>query len=146
MGNKRVYELINEDFNQNPQNVNKTINNNQIILSPQNINFNIVGRPYFRELDNDGDKYNMNSTLQCLANIKPVTDYLLNPKKYSEIFNNQSICPLTLQYCQVLLALYCDNSNIGSYSPQQFKNILNKMINPPQGVQVHNSWDLTYTP
>ena len=140
--NKRVYELINEDFNQNPQNVNKIINNNPIIINPQNINFNMTKRPSFKGLDNVGDNYNMNSTLQCLANIKPITDYLLKPEKYSEIFNNQSICPLTIQYCQVLLALYCDNSNIGSFSPQQFKNILNKMIPLFQGVQVNNSGDL----
>ena len=140
--NKRVYELINEDFNQNPQNGNKTINNNPIIINPQNINFNMTKRPSFKGLDNVGDNYNMNSTLQCLANIKPITDYLLNPNKYSDIFNNQSICPLTIQYCQVLLGLYCDNSNIGSYFPLQFKNILNKMINSSQETEVKDSKDL----
>ena len=132
-GSKLVYEIINEDFK-----------NNQIIMNPQNINFNMAKRQSFRGLDNAGDKYNMNPVIQCLANIKPVTDYLLKPDKYSDIFNNQSICPLTIQYCQVLLGLYCDNSNIGSYSPQQFKNILNNMISLFQGVQVNNSGDLPY--
>ena len=141
-GNKHVYELINEDFNQNSHYGNKTINNNQPIMNPQNINFNMAKRPSFRGLDNVGDKYNMNPVIQCLANIKPVTDYLLKHDKYSEIFNNQFICSLTIQYCQVLLGLFCDNSNVGSYSPQQFKNILNKMIPLFQGVQVNDSGDL----
>ena len=41
-------------------------------------------RPSFKGLDNVGDNYNMNSTLQCLANIKPITDYLL--KNFHRIF------------------------------------------------------------
>ena len=88
IGNKHVYELINEDFNQNPQNGNKTINNNQAIMNPQNMNFDMAKRPSFRGLDNIGDKYNMNPVIQCLANIKPVTNYLLKPDKYSEMFKN----------------------------------------------------------
>ena len=29
----------------------------------------------------------MNATLQNIANIKPITDYLLNVNKYTEIYN-----------------------------------------------------------
>ena len=134
--------LINDDLYQNTQNSNEIIYNFQIIKNPIDINFNLIQKVSFRGLDDVGDKFNMNSTLQCLANIKPITDYLLNPNKYSDIFNNQSICPLTIQYCQVLLGLYCDNSNIGSYFPLQFKNILNKMINSSQDTEVKDSKDL----
>ena len=34
----------------------------------------------FKAINNLGDKYNINSCLQCLANIKSITDYLLNEK------------------------------------------------------------------
>ena len=140
--NNLNYNLINDDLIQNNQNSNEIIYNYQMIKKPEEINFNLIQRISFRGLDNVGDKYNMNPVIQCLANIKSVTEYLLNPKKYSEIFNNQSICPLTIQYCQVLLGLFCDNSNDGSYFPLQFRNTLNKMIHSSQGNETKDSKDL----
>ena len=169
--NETLYILVNEDLNQNNQyenqiifnsnndlNYNNDFNSNnafnstnnykdyntskKTIKKPEQINFNLIQRPSYRGLDNVGATCYMNATLQCLANIKPLTDYFLNPKKYYEIFNSKSECPLTIDYCQVLLGLYCDNSNTGSYAPQQFKNTIGDMNPLFQGVQANDSKDL----
>ena len=71
----------------------------------------------------------MNATLQCLANIKPVTEALLKQKKYNDIYQNRDICRLTIEYCQVLIGLFCDNSHIGSYKPEEFKRITDEKNN-----------------
>ena len=51
----------------------------------------------------------MNATLQCLANIKPITNYFLDPNNYSYlyVYENKKYCLLTLNYIQVLIGLYC---------------------------------------
>ena len=153
---KPIYLLTNDDlfqnvygnetiFNFDKNHDNNSIDNNTsqiIIKSPKEINFYLTQRPSFRGLDNVGATCYMNATLQCLGNIKPLTDYLLNPNKYSDIFNSKSECPLTIQYCQVLIGLYCDNSKAGSFSPQQFKNTIGDMNPLFQGVQANDSKDL----
>ena len=116
--------------------------NDLIIKQPQDINFELVKRESFRGLDNVGATCYMNATLQNLANIKPITDYLLNANKYIEIYDNGTLCPLTLQYCQVLLGLFCDQSNIGSYSPKLFKMVIGEMNPLFEGVQANDSKDL----
>ena len=84
----------------------------------------------------------MNATLQCLANIRPVTESLLKPNKYQEIYNNPDLCRLTLEYCQVLIGLFCNNSNIGSYRPEEFKATIGELNSLFQGVQANDSKDL----
>ena len=114
-----------------------------IIKAPQEVNYNlIIQRVSCRGLDNVGATCYMNATLQCLANIKPVTESLLKPKKYIEMHNNQDICRLTLEYSQVLIGLFCDNSPIGSYKPEQFKATIGELNSLFQGVQANDSKDL----
>ena len=137
--------LINENLSQDTEDENIVQYNDdslQKIKRPEEINFQLATRLSFRGLDNVGATCYMNATLQCLANIKPVTDYLISQDKYSKIFENKSICPLTIQYCQVLLGLFCDNSTTGSYTPQQFKNIIGEMNPLFEGVQANDSKDL----
>ena len=115
---------------------------NLIIKQPQEINFDLAKRISYRGLDNVGATCYMNATLQNLVNIKPITDYLLNPNKYREIYENVALCPLTLQYCQVLLGLFCDKSTTGSYSPKLFKMVIGEMNPLFQGIQANDSKDL----
>ena len=109
---------------------------------PQNIKFNLVEQISFRGLDNVGATCYMNATLQCLANIKPVTGYLLNQNIYSYLFDNAPICLLTLEYIQVLVGLYCNQSRTGSYSPKNFKKIISELNPLFKGIQANDSKDL----
>ena len=115
-----------------------------MIKQPKDINFELAKRPSFRGFDNVGSFSYMNEILQCLANIKPITDYLLKVNKYGEIYDNVALCPLTLQYCQILIGLFCNISNTGSYSPKVFKVFIEEMIPSFQGVQANDSKDLNY--
>ena len=84
----------------------------------------------------------MNATLQNIAKIKPVADYLFNANKYTEIYDNVALCPLTLPYCQVLFGLFCNKTNIGYYTPKLFKTFIGEMNPLFQGVQANDSKDL----
>ena len=132
-------DVINEEIFVNEMNARK----NQIKLkSPQEVNFSLFQRLSSRGLDNVGATCYMNATLQCLANIRPITEYLLNPKKYQEIYLNQDLCRLTLSYCQVLIGLFCDKLTNGSYKPEEFKNTIGELNSLFQGVQANDSKDL----
>ena len=131
--NEIVFTIINEEENNNYYNPtyyqSKTLlgnikeqhNINIEIKQPCEINFGLLTYPSFRGLDNVGATCYMNATLQCLANIKPITDYLLNPGKYDYLYKNMSMCVLTLKYTQVLIGLFCNESRTGSYRPEDFK-------------------------
>ena len=70
----------NQDFQNQEDESNLDSNDNQGIKKTTEINFNLINRISYRGLDNVGATCYMNATLQCLANIKPITDYLLNFK------------------------------------------------------------------
>ena len=112
------------------------------IKNPKNINFDLTNHVSERGLDNVGATCYMNATLQCLANIKPITDYLLNKEHYSYLFKNFDLCLLTLQYIQVLIGLYCNESQKGSYSPDEFKKTISELNPLFQGIQANDSKDL----
>ena len=147
---KGIFEKYQSDYGENWNVFFRVFNEEQyinkiqsIIKAPQEINYNLVSqRISCRGLDNVGATCYMNATLQCLANIKPVTESLLKPKKYIEMFHNQDICRLTLEYSQVLIGLFCDNSPIGSYKPEQFKTTIGELNSLFQGVQANDSKDL----
>ena len=87
----------------------------------------------------------MNSILQCLVNIKPITDNLLGlddingiSKYYETVYKNATLCPLTLQYYQILFGLFCNDSNTISYSPKLFKTEIEKMN--PLFQDVHSNY------
>ena len=131
------YTIKNESFGKNNYYFEKNI-----IKRPENINYNYINRISYRGLDNVGATCYMNATLQCLANIKPVTDYLLNANNYSDLFFNEKLCPLTLGYTQVLIGLFLNSSQYGSYRPENFKNIISEMNPLFQGIQANDSKDL----
>lgn len=49
---------------------------------------------------------------------------------------------MTLQYIQVLIGLYCNESPKGSYSPDEFKKTISELNPLFQGVQANDSKDL----
>ena len=106
------------------------------------INFNLVNIPSYRGLENVGATCYMNATLQCLANIKPITDYLLNKKNYEFLYKNGILCNMTLHYSQVLLGLFCNESNNGYFSPKDFKDEIGEYNPLFKGVQANDSKDL----
>ena len=137
-----IHFLINENIQNNENNNNQIDNNSNkvndtkmIIKMPQDINFELSKKLNFLGLDNTLSS-GMNSVLQCFVNIKPITNYLLNVNKYCEIYDNINLCPLTLQYYQILFGLFCNNSNTGSYSPKLFKAALEEMNPSLQSDQV----------
>ena len=67
-----LYDILKNQFN---------------LITNDEINYNFYNLPSFRGLDNVGATCYMNATLQCLTNIKPITDYLLNQNKYSYLLN-----------------------------------------------------------
>ena len=131
--NVLLYIIINEEYNKKES---------TIIKNPDNIDFSLIKRISFRGLDNVGATCYMNATLQCLANIKPVTDYFLDKKNYINLYNENALCKLTLNYIQVLIGLFCDKSVNGSYSPGNFKIIISELNPLFQGVQANDSKDL----
>ena len=132
---KLTYIIRNEDC-KNQDNQKNTIKN------PVEIDFSLVNRVSYRGLENVGATCYMNATLQCLANIKPITDYLLEQNNYIYLFENKSLCELTLNYCQVLLGLFCDKSTIGFYCPENFKKKISELNPLFQGIQANDSKDL----
>ena len=148
MNNSTCY-IINEELTKEYKEqyifINKNKNSEEDlggIKNPKNINFDLTIIASERGLDNVGATCYMNATLQCLANIKPITDYLLNKEHYSYLFKNFDLCLLTLQYIQVLIGLYCNESPKGSYSPDEFKKTISELNPLFQGVQANDSKDL----
>ena len=129
---EKTFRILNEEKNKN------TVG----IKNPNEINFDLVNLSSCRGLDNVGATCYMNATLQCLANIKPLTEYLLNKNKYSALFQNIEMCTMTLQYAQVLIGLFCNPSRIGSYRPINFKKIISEYNPLFEGVQANDSKDL----
>ena len=136
---KLILEIINEEEYISKK---KQIHLQNNIKAPLEINYSLIQRPSFRGLDNVGATCYMNATIQCLANIRPVTESLLKPNKYKEIYNNPDLCRLTLEYCQVLIGLFCNDSNTGSYRPEEFKITIGELNSLFQGVQANDSKDL----
>ena len=140
-----INEELNKEYREKYIFSNKNENSEEDlggIKNPKNINFDLTIIASERGLDNVGATCYMNAILQCLANIKPITDYLLNKDNYSYLFKNFDSCLLTLEYIQVLIGLYCNESQKGSYSPDEFKKTISELNPLFQGVQANNSKDL----
>ena len=121
------------------QDISKISNLDYLLKSLKNLDSHrLIG------LRNIGATCYMNATLQCLVNIKELTNYLLNANNFSEILKNIKICELLGSYCQLLQKLCCDQYVINSYPPDDFKNILS-IKNPLfEGIQANDSKDLIY--
>ena len=116
--------------------------NSDEIKKPDEINYFSINRICYRGLDNVGATCYMNATLQCLANIKQITNYLLNKNNYKIFYKNYEKCKLTLKYIQVLIGLFCNESISGSYCPEDFKKTISELNPLFQGVKANDSKDL----
>ena len=134
------------DQDQPPEELVDDNENNKIkdkkIKESKEINFTLINRTCYKGLDNVGATCYMNATLQCLANIKPITEYLLNQNNYNFLYKNNDLCKLTLEYIQVLIGLFLSETISGSYCPENFKKTISELNPLFQGVQANDSKDL----
>ena len=144
--NRDIYRIKNDSYKEILNKITKnqiTQNqNDKKIKDPNEIHFNLINEISYKGLDNVGATCYMNATLQCLANVKPITDYLLNKSNYDFLYKNNDICKLTLQYIQVLIGLFLSEQRNGSYCPENFKRTISELNPLFQGVQANDSKDL----
>ena len=83
-------------------------------------------------LNNVGEAYFMNATLQCLSQTKELTNYFLNPKNKDRIINNniaiqnRNELQLSPIYLELIHKLW-DKNGPKSISPTDFMNVVEKM-------------------
>ena len=141
----------------NLQNYNLMINNN----SPQNFNFNYfmnmmnyynnlmnnfqnnnningIKYPHKSGLENIGQTCYMNATIECLSNIKEITDYLLC---LNENFISKKNS-LTLSYRSLLVELFLTGQK--KIVPEIFKNVIGELNPLFQGKHAADSKDLLF--
>ena len=131
------YKVTNPILHAN--NISNIILDKNLELSLNNVNSKrLIG------LQNIGATCYMNATLQCMANLKQFTNYLLTKDNFFIIINKMKDCELLCSYCELLHKLCCDENVIDYYAPNKFKEILS-LKNPLfEGIQANDSKDLIY--
>ena len=143
MNNMNVMNNMNNMMN-NMNNNNNNMMNNMNIMNNMNVlnnnsnnNLNII-YPHKSGLENLGQTCYMNATIECLSNIKIITDYLLN--NYNNLHPEQK--PLTSIYTTLLRDLFFSGNNY--ISPKLFKNIIGELNPLFKGNQAADAKDLVF--
>ena len=96
-------------------------------------------KPPLIGLANIGATCYMNATLQCLSNIKKLTNYfLINQKKY---LDNNSKYDLSKEYAKLIDNLWNKNQDKKYYEPYDFKNKIGDKIPLFKGIAANDSKD-----
>ena len=103
------------------------------------IKFEKEKEPITIGLNNIGATCYMNATLQCLSNTDELTNYFLNRYIYEE--NNKKKIMANV-YFKVIISLWDINNNKGSFSPNEFKEVLSKENPLFAGIAANDSKDL----
>jgi len=128
------YLMMKKNLIQNIMNMqNCQINNNF-----QNNNNNGIQYPHKSGLQNIGQTCYMNATIECLSNIKEITDYLLN---LNETFISKENT-LTISYRNLLIELFLSGKKC--IVPQVFKCVIGELNPLFQGMHAADSKDLVF--
>ena len=89
---------------------------------------NLDNRDYSLGLDNVGATCFMNATLQCLAHIKRITEYVLNYRRLGKLKDTKQY-RLSDAYSEVLWEIWLpQDKSKKSFSPNRFEEVLGQMI------------------
>ena len=144
--NKNYNNINNQNYNQNQIYYNMQSNNNKHHHRSKSaghikINKAIIHLQHANGLDNVGATCYMNATLQCLANIKQLTEYFIKIENTQKILSNPIKYKLSNSYLEVLNNLWL-NSRIKNYAPNGFKTLISDMNPLFAGIQANDSKDL----
>ena len=131
------------DNNNQMNNQNSNFNNNINNYNFNNINNNEIKRlnafyPHKTGLQNIGQTCYMNATIECLSNIKKITDVLLENYGRFDVNNK----PLTSTYSNLLFDLFFSGKKY--ISPEIFKNIIGELNPLFQGMHAADAKDLLF--
>ena len=154
--NNNINNIINDINNININNnlfnkVNNNINNKNIFNNVKHhrsksagdikVDKNKISLYHANGLENVGATCYMNATLQCLANVKKLTEFFLKFENIQNILSNPVKYKLTNSYLEVLNNLWL-NTRIKYYAPNNFKSLISIMNPLFAGVQANDSKDL----
>ena len=145
-----VSNFLQQNMNVQNQNINSNFQNNQIFpikIIPNNIKNNNfknkmpplnIKYPHKTGLTNLLQTCYMNATIQCLSNIKDLTDYLL--RRLGQLDVNKQ--PLTTQYTNLLSGLFYTKEKY--VDPSLFKKVIGELNPLFQGLLAGDSKDLLF--
>ena len=138
--NLQNYNLMTN--NNSPQNFNFNYNFMMMMNYYKNLmnnnNFNGMRYPHKSGLQNIGQTCYMNATIECLSNIKEITDYLLS---LNENFISKKNS-LTLSYRSLLVELFLTGQEC--IVPEIFKSVIGELNPLFQGNHAADSKDLLF--
>ena len=147
------FNLLNYDFNNDINNIapnainnninnidRNIINNNKVFnnhMQNLNIQNNINNEIKLRELnhclglENIGEPFYMNATIQCLCHIRSLKDYFKKNNKFD------SKTPLAKCFCELINSLWTE-SDMKYFIPIEFNNLINNLNTLSKGIKVTN--------